>query len=675
MRKISLFGVLILIFISPFVVRGEDFDGDGTDDPAVFRPSSGLWAVRGITRFYFGSAGDYPVPLNYSISSTSNPAIFRPDTGLWAVRGTTRIYFGGRGDSPLRGDFNGDGLDEIGIFRASTGLWAIRNRTRLYFGSGTDIPVPGDFNGDGTAAAAVFRLGSGLWAIRGLTRTYFGNSADLPMPADYDGDGTREIGIYRSGSGLWAARGLTRVYFGGDVDLPQPFDFLGNGTDEVAVFRPHSGLWAVRGISRIYYGGSGDIPVTAPGYWSPSDLPRFGVVVIRRHSDQAHLDKLEESGAEATGFGYLSWRRLEPENTDPKNFRWEEYDSWLANYAPRGLTPIVSISDIPSWAGQTVSGPFEPSARDDFAEFVGAVVRRYSQPPYNIKYWEFFNEPDGTQPIYGAGITTWGYFGDEYALMLQSAYPALKAADPDSQLVFGGLAYDNFVKDGGNFYKGFLSDVLAAGGGDYFDLFNFHYYYFARETWGNITGKLTDLKKIFAWYGVSKPMICNEVGIWGFDEPYYLGLQARYLPKVFVRGLSAALEAVLWFPLATEEGHTFEGGLLREEDLSEKPAFLSCQVLISQLKNYRYQWKMETGSANLEGYKFSAVSGDAGKWVIWAEEDTSGAVTLAEEQIRVVAIDGTSRIINDGGAGDRDGLNNGQIRLGITSSPVYVEPW
>ena len=30
------------------------------DVPAVFRDSDGLWAVRGLTRFYFGAPGDLP---------------------------------------------------------------------------------------------------------------------------------------------------------------------------------------------------------------------------------------------------------------------------------------------------------------------------------------------------------------------------------------------------------------------------------------------------------------------------------------------------------------------------------------------------------------------------------------------------------------------------------------
>ena len=48
------------------VSLAADFNGDGRDDIAVFRPSIGLWAVRGVTRVYFGGSGDNPVPADYN---------------------------------------------------------------------------------------------------------------------------------------------------------------------------------------------------------------------------------------------------------------------------------------------------------------------------------------------------------------------------------------------------------------------------------------------------------------------------------------------------------------------------------------------------------------------------------------------------------------------------------
>jgi len=247
---------------SASIIGSGDYNGDGTSDIAIFRPSSGLWAVREITRVYFGSSNDRPVPGDYDGDGTTDIGIFRPDTGLWGIRSLTRNYFGGAIDSPIPDDYDGDGSCDTGIFRAFSGLWAVKDITRSYFGSAGDLPVPGDYNGDGTADIGLFRGSSGLWAIKGLTRAYFGGPADEVVPGDYNGDGIWEEGIFRPTSGLWAIRGVTRSYFGSSSDQPVPADYAGSGADSICIFRDSSGLWAVNGITRVYFGGSGDSPVT-----------------------------------------------------------------------------------------------------------------------------------------------------------------------------------------------------------------------------------------------------------------------------------------------------------------------------------------------------------------------------------------------------------------------------
>ncbi len=238
-----------------------DFDGDGTSDIALFRPASGLWSIRGITRLYFGREGDQPVPADYTGDGTTGIAVFREDWGLWAVRGGGRHYFGRRGDHPLPADYTGDGTAALAVFRAEAGLWAVRGLTRIYFGGGNDLPVPGYFDGR-AARPAIFRPGVGLWAVRGLTRFYYGSAGDLPVPGDYSGAGTWSGAVFGSESGLWAVRDLTRVYFGRRGDRPLPGVFRGDEFDEMGIFRPASGLWAVRDLTRFYYGRYTDSPVT-----------------------------------------------------------------------------------------------------------------------------------------------------------------------------------------------------------------------------------------------------------------------------------------------------------------------------------------------------------------------------------------------------------------------------
>jgi len=251
-------------FPDRLVMGSSDYNGDGTSDIAIFRWTSGLWAIRDLTRVYFGQSGDIPVPGDYDGDGNSDIAIFRSANSLWSVRNLTRAYFGAEKDLPVPSDYNGDGKDDIAIFRDSSGLWAVRGLSRFYYGKDGDLPVPGDYNSllPGLHEAAIFRPSTGLWAIRDLQRIYFGNSNDTPVPAHYDELPGDDVAIFRESTGLWAVYDYSRYYFGTFGDSLVPADYQGDGRDDIGIFRGTSGLWAIRTITRAYFGQQYDIPVT-----------------------------------------------------------------------------------------------------------------------------------------------------------------------------------------------------------------------------------------------------------------------------------------------------------------------------------------------------------------------------------------------------------------------------
>lgn len=246
------------------VIASGDYNGDGSSDIALFRPISGLWAVRDLTRIFFGGMGDIPASGDYNGDGTTDFAVFHPVTGLWAVRGLTRAYFGGINDISVPGDYNGDGRTDIAIFRESTGLWSIRGLTRFYLGKSGDLPVPGDYDSfhPGWTEAAVFRPASGLWAIRNLDRVYFGAQGDWPLLANFDILPGDDVAVWRASSGLWAIYDFNNFYYGRIGDQPVPADYTGQDLAPPAIFRPTTGLWAIRGLTRAYFGQNYDIPVT-----------------------------------------------------------------------------------------------------------------------------------------------------------------------------------------------------------------------------------------------------------------------------------------------------------------------------------------------------------------------------------------------------------------------------
>ncbi len=117
-------------------VRGGpgDFNGDGSGDIAVYRPSTGQWFIRNQASGQFGDPGDIPVPGDYNGDRVEDIAVFRPSTGQWFVRNQFTVQFGDRGDVAVPGDFNGDGVTDVAVYRPSTGQWFVRNQFSVNFG-------------------------------------------------------------------------------------------------------------------------------------------------------------------------------------------------------------------------------------------------------------------------------------------------------------------------------------------------------------------------------------------------------------------------------------------------------------------------------------------------------------------------------------------------------------
>ncbi len=216
-----------------------DFDGDGTTDLSVFRPSDNVWYLRqstsGLAEITLGFRGSKIVPADYDGDGKTDVAVFQ--NGTWHLQrstlGPTTVNFGASGDIPVPADYDGDGKADLAVFRE--GIWyfldSSTNQFRgVQFGIASDIPVVGDYDGDGKADPAVFR--DGIWYLLrsrlGFIGVQFGIATDIPVPADYDGDDVTDIAVFRNGAWylLRSMTGFTGIAFGVPGDQPVPAAFV-----------------------------------------------------------------------------------------------------------------------------------------------------------------------------------------------------------------------------------------------------------------------------------------------------------------------------------------------------------------------------------------------------------------------------------------------------------------
>ncbi len=130
-----------------------DFDGDRRADMGTI--ASGQWSIArsasnyaSVSQDNWGLGTDIPVPADYDGDGIVDPAVFRPSEGVWYVRRSTGgveiTSWGLNGDVPVPGDYDGDGRSDQAVYR--NGMWFVNRSTggtsAQPFGLAADRPVP-----------------------------------------------------------------------------------------------------------------------------------------------------------------------------------------------------------------------------------------------------------------------------------------------------------------------------------------------------------------------------------------------------------------------------------------------------------------------------------------------------------------------------------------------------
>lgn len=412
----------------------------------------------------------------------------------------------------------------------------------------------------------------------------------------------------------------------------------------------------------------------------PPPPPIFGVHMSTINNTNG-LQQAIDGGARWVRQNAFDWDRIEPMRTNPPTYRWEFVDqASLQNAAQNGLTMIAIIQFAPSWAQQypgSACGPIHQDQFDEFAQFLSALVNRYKNPPYNVKYWEIGNEPDAPRVYERVIYGCWGQPGDPYyggryyGEMLKHAYPAIKAADPAARVLIGGLLLDcdpDHPPAGKDCTSSrFLEGILQAGGGPYFDTVSFHAYTYyiapGQMTNGNWPGsttavpqKVAFLRSVLGGHGYSDKGLMNTEAalLCTTATSYCFDMQGVYVPRAYTEALSLGLQAQVYFDM---RGTWRYSGLL-QPDLTPKPVYYTYQAAAARMSQVEYIGPASGYPAGVQGYTFRKNDLTGYVDVIW---------TASGQRVVVILPSGAT-------AYDRYGTpvsTPGMVEL--IYAPVYVE--
>ena len=198
-----------------------------------------------------------------------------------------------------------------------------------------------------------------------------------------------------------------------------------------------------------------------------------------------------------------------------------------------GMNVIMTVYQTPQWASGTSDpeAPPQTSHYADYASFVRTMAQRYAG---QVAAWEIWNEQNlgrfwGQAPNAGS-----------YANLLKTAYPQVKAGDPNAKVAFGGMS--------GNDWS-YLESAYAAVPdlGRYYDVMAVHPYspvwspdlvryggdgHIARDSFAGYR----EVRRVMLDHGDDKPMYLTEFG-WSTTSQPGMGVspqqQADYTKLAF----------------------------------------------------------------------------------------------------------------------------------------------
>ncbi len=157
----------------------------------------------------------------------------------------------------------------------------------------------------------------------------------------------------------------------------------------------------------------------------------YGFNILWHGDDQSQgfhqqtMDKVNEAGFTWIRF-QIGWRNAEPE---PGNYQFSHIDRLVNIARANNVRVMASVLKAPSWATED-GGDGLPSDAAAYGEFMRRLAEHFDG---RIDAYEIWNEQN-------LAFETGGYVDlPHYVEVLKAGHTAIKSADPDAIVVFGGL--------------------------------------------------------------------------------------------------------------------------------------------------------------------------------------------------------------------------------------------
>lgn len=154
-----------------------DWDGDGVDTFGVYRDNGATLPVFFLTnstasdgavlkvdqQVFVGEPGDLPLSGDFDGDGRDTLAVYRPTNALFFIVNEAGglglgFRFGRIGDLPFTGDWNGDGRDSVGVFRPTDKTMHLTNFFNFFFEFSFSYPELGDTPVSGNWEVPLFQL-------------------------------------------------------------------------------------------------------------------------------------------------------------------------------------------------------------------------------------------------------------------------------------------------------------------------------------------------------------------------------------------------------------------------------------------------------------------------------------------------------------------------------------